>query len=337
MMTVAAILKGKTIAPNVSLVISPGSRLVLRMLAANGGLANILGAGGRVLESTCGPCVGIGQAPPSHGTSLRTFNRNFEGRSGTKDAQVYLVSPEVAAASALQGVLTDPRKMGQVPRVTLPKIYPVDDNMIIPPLPADQAAKVEVVMGANIKPLPLKDPLPAKLSGRVLIKLGDHITTDHIIPGGTHVMSLRSNIPAISEHLFERVDTSFVKRAKEAGGGFVVAGVNYGQGSSREHAALSPMFMGIKAMIAKSFARIYLANLINFGIVPLTFKEEGDYQKLSQGDEIEIDVSNLSTTVALNNKTTGEKIGLTPAVNEREKEMLKAGGALPLAKKRRAN
>jgi aconitate hydratase len=209
--------------------------------------------------------------------------------------------------------------------------------MIMPPLPADQAAKVEVVMGPNIKPLPLKDPLPAKLSGRVLIKLGDHITTDHIIPGGTHVMSLRSNIPAISEHLFERVDTSFVKRVKEAGGGFVVAGVNYGQGSSREHAALSPMFMGIKAMIAKSFARIYLANLINFGIVPLTFKEEGDYQKLSPGDEIEIDVSNLSTTVVLNNKTTGEKIGLTPAANEREKEMLKAGGALSLAKKRRAN
>jgi len=337
MMTVAAILKGKTIAPNVSLVISPGSRLVLKMLAANGGLANILGAGGRVLESTCGPCVGIGQAPPSHGTSLRTFNRNFEGRSGTKDAQVYLVSPEVAAASALQGILTDPRKMGQAPRVTLPKIYPVDDNMIIPPLPVDQAAKVEVVMGPNIKPLPLKGPLPAKLSGRVLIKLGDHITTDHIISGGTHVMSLRSNIPAISEHLFERVDTSFVKRAKEAGGGFVVAGVNYGQGSSREHAALSPMFMGIKAVITKSFARIHLANLINFGIVPLTFKEEGDYQKLSPGDEIEIDVSNLSTMATLHNKTTGEKIGLIPAVNEREKEMLKAGGALPLAKKRRGN
>jgi aconitate hydratase len=335
LMTVAGILKGKTIAPNVSLVISPGSRLVLRMLAANGGLASILGAGGRVLESTCGPCVGIGQAPRSHGTSLRTFNRNFEGRSGTKDAQVYLVSPEVGAVSALQGVLTDPRKMGQVPRVTLPKIYPVDDNMIIPPLPADQAAKVEVVMGPNIKPLPLKDPLPAKLSGRILIKLGDHITTDHIIPGGTHVMSLRSNIPAISEHLFERVDTSFVKRVKEAGGGFVVAGVNFGQGSSREHAALSPMFMGIKAMIAKSFARIYLANLLNFGIVPLTFKEEGDYQKLSPGDEIEIDVSNLDTAVVLSNKTTGEKILLIPAANEREKAMLKEGGALPLAKKRR--
>jgi aconitate hydratase len=335
LMTVASILKGKTVSPNVSLAVSPGSRQVLKMLASNGVLSDLIESGARILETTCGPCIGMGQAPCTKGVSLRTFNRNFEGRSGTKSAQVYLVSPEVAAASALKGVITDPRALGKPPMIDLPEVYPVEDNMILSPLPPDLAEKMEVIRGPNIKPLPLKEPLPNKLTGSVLIKLGDHVTTDHIIPGGAKVLPLRSNIPAISEYVFERVDPSFAKRAKEKGGGVIVAGVNYGQGSSREHAALSPMFLGIKAVIAKSFARIHLANLINFGVLPLTFMEEGDYQKIEQGDEIEIEVGNLKKdTVTLIDKTKNKKIPLTMPLTEREREIMRHGGTLRFVKER---
>ncbi len=332
MMTVASILKGKTISPNVSLVISPGSRQVLMMLASRGALLDLLDSGARILESTCGPCIGMGQAPCTSGVSLRTFNRNFQGRSGTQSAQVYLVSPEVAAVSALKGVITDPRKLGSPPSIDLPETYPIEDNMLISPPSADEGAKTETIRGPNIKPVPLKGPLPKQLKGRVLIKVADNITTDDIIPAGSRVLPLRSNIPAISEHVFERLDPSFAKRAKESKGGFIVAGNNYGQGSSREHAALCPMFLGIQAVIAKSFARIHLANLINFGILPLIFKEETDYQVLEQGDEIEIEVGNLGDKVTLINKTKKKETPLIPLLDEREKTLVRNGGALPFVK-----
>jgi aconitate hydratase len=335
LMTVATILKGKTVSPNVSLVISPGSRQVLKMLASDGALSDLIESGARILENTCGPCVGMGQAPCTTGVSLRTFNRNFQGRSGTQTARVYLVSPEVAAASAVMGVMTDPRRLGKPPVIDLPEVYPVENNMILSPLPPDLAEKSEAIRGPNIKPLPLKEPLPNKLSGRVLIKVGDNVTTDDILPSGAKVLALRSNIPAISEYVFERLDPSFIKRAKEWGGGFILAGENYGQGSSREHAAVGPMFLGIQAVIAKSFARIHLANLINFGILPLTFKEEGDYQKVKEGDEIEIEVGDLGNTVTLINKTKNEKAILVVALDEREKVLVKEGGALPFVKRKR--
>jgi len=337
LMIVASVLKGKTVAPHVSLVISPGSRQVLKMLASNGALSDLLESGARVLESVCGPCIGMGQAPPTNGVSLRTFNRNFEGRSGTQSGQIYLVSPEVAAASAITGVITDPRKLGVPPSIELPSVYRVEDNMMIPPLPPDVARKTEIIRGPNIKPLPVKEPIPSKLSGKLLIKVTDDITTDHIIPGGAKVLPLRANVPAISEYTFERVDPSFVKRTKELGGGFVVAGNNYGQGSSREHAALAPMFLGVKAVIAKSFARIHLANLINFGVLPLTFKEETDYQKVDQGDELEIEVGDLKMTeVTLFDQTKKIKIPLLVPLNEREREIIKAGGTLGFVKEQRA-
>jgi aconitate hydratase len=335
LMTVATILKGKTVSPNVSLVISPGSRQVLKMLASDGALSDLIESGARILENTCGPCVGMGQAPCTTGVSLRTFNRNFQGRSGTQTARVYLVSPEVAAASAVMGVMTDPRRLGKPPLIDLPEVYPVENNMILSPLPPDLAEKSEAIRGPNIKPLPLKEPLPNKLSGRVLIKVGDNVTTDDILPSGAKVLALRSNIPAISEYVFERLDPSFIKRAKEWGGGFILAGENYGQGSSREHAAVGPMFLGIQAVIAKSFARIHLANLINFGILPLTFKEEGDNQKVEEGDEIEIEVGDLGNTVTLINKTKNEKAILVVALDEREKVLVKEGGALPFVKRKR--
>jgi aconitate hydratase len=328
LMTVASILKGKTVSPNVSLVISPGSRQVLKMLASNGALSDLIESGARILESACGPCIGMGQAPCTNAISLRTFNRNFQGRSGTQSSQVYLVSPEVAAASAIKGMITDPRTFGEPPSIDVPEIFPVEDNMIIPPLPPHRAEKIEVILGPNIKPLPLKEPLPDKVTGRILIKLADNITTDDILPGGAKILPLRSNIPAISEYVFERLDPSFVKKAKESGGGFIVAGSNYGQGSSREHAAIAPMYLGIQAVITKSFARIHLANLINFGILPLTFKDEGDYQWLDQGDEIEIEVDGTRNNVTVYNKTKNRKIVLAVPLNEREKELVKNGGTL---------
>jgi len=328
LMTAAAILKGKTIPANVSLVISPGSRQVLKMLSMTGGLSDLIEAGARILECSCGPCIGMGQAPCTDGVSLRTINRNFKGRSGTLNANVYLVSPEVAAASAIKGVVTDPQILGATPVIQLPEVYPVEDKMIISPLLSDQAEKVELIRGPNIKPLPLKEPLPEKLRGRVLIKLADNISTDDILPSGAKVLALRSNIPAISEFTFGNLDSSFVKRAKESGGGFIVAGSNYGQGSSREHAAIAPMYLGIQAVMAKSFARIHLANLINFGILPLTFKDEGDYQWFDQEDEIEMEVDGTRDNVNLYNKTKNRKIVLEVPLNEREKELVKKGGAL---------
>ena len=334
LMTVASILKGKTVSPNVSLVIAPGSRQVLKMLSSNGAFADLIESGTRILESCCGPCIGMGQAPCTDGVSLRTINRNFKGRSGTQSALVYLVSPEVAAASAIRGVITDPRKLGDPPLIHLPEIYPVEDNMILSPLLADKAEETELIRGPNIKPLPVKEPLPNKLIGRVLIKLGDHVSTDDILPGGSKVLALRSNIPAISEYVFENLDNSFVKRTKEWRGGFIVAGANYGQGSSREHAAIGPMFLGGKAVVAQSFARIHLANLINFGILPLTFKEEGDYETIERGDEIEIEVGDLGSRVTLINKTKNKKISLIAPLSEREKIVLRKGGALPYVKEK---
>jgi aconitate hydratase len=333
LMVVASILKGKTISSNVSLVISPGSRQVLKMLASKGALADLIESGARILESTCGPCIGMGQAPCTDGISLRTFNRNFQGRSGTESAQVYLVSPEVAAASALKGVITDPRKLGSPPSIDLPEIYPVEDNMVIPPPYKDE--KIKTIRGPNIKPVPLKGPLPKRLKGRILVKVADNVTTDDIIPAGAKVLPLRSNIPAISEYVFERLDPSFARRAKESNGGFIVAGRNYGQGSSREHAALCPMFLGVQAVIAQSFARIHLANLINFGILPLIFKEEGDYQVLEQGDEIEIEVGDLEDKVTLIDVTKKKEIPLIPLLDEREKILVRNGGALPFVKGKR--
>jgi aconitate hydratase len=336
LMMAASILRGKIVSPNVSLVISPGSRQVLKMLALSGGLSDLIESGARILECTCGPCIGMGQTPCTEGISLRTINRNFRGRSGTESAQVYLVSPEVAAASAIRGVITDPRTLGKPPFIELPEVYPVEDHLILQPLPARLAEAAEVIRGPNIKPMPLKEPLSKQLKGRVLIKLGDNVTTDEIIPSGAKVLSFRSNIPAISEFVFERVDPSFVGRAKEFNGGFIVSGDNYGQGSSREHAAIAPMFLGIQAVVAKSFARIHMANLINFGILPLTFKEEGDYWKIEQGDEIEIDMEDLKKEIHLINRTKNEKISLLASLDEREQSVIRLGGTLPFIKKMRS-
>ena len=329
LMTVAKILKGKTIHPDVSLVISPGSRQALNMISKNGAIADIVAAGGRIVESTCGPCIGMGQAPSTNAVSVRTFNRNFLGRSGTKSAQVYLASPEVAAACALTGKITDPRILGKnQPKIQIPKTFDVNDNMIIPPT----RKKVEIVRGPNIKPLPIKGKLPDKLSGKVLLKVEDNITTDHIMPAGAKILPLRSNVPAISEYVFNVIDADFPKRAKEAGGGFVIGGSNYGQGSSREHAALAPMFLGVKAVLTKSFARIHLANLINFGILPINFANENDYAKIDQEDGLELDVSNLSGNLILKNITKGVDIPIVHSLSSRDIAILKAGGSLGYAK-----
>jgi aconitate hydratase len=337
LMTVAAILKGKTIPAGISLVISPGSRQVLKMLSMTGALSDLIESGARILECSCGPCIGMGQAPCTEGVSLRTINRNFRGRSGTLNANVYLVSPETAAASAIRGRVTDPRILGEAPVIQLPEIYPVEDKMVLAPLLPDRAEKIELFRGPNIKPLPLKAPLPQRLVGRVLIRLGDHVSTDDILPAGAKILALRSNIPAISEFTFGNLDPSFVRRAKESGGGFVIGGANYGQGSSREHAAIAPMYLGIQAVIVKSFARIHLANLINFGILPLTFKDEGDYERVNQDDEIEIQVGDLRDTVTLINKTRDKTFPLIVPLNEREKELVKNGGALSYVKSKKSS
>lgn len=332
LMVVASILKGKTVNPGLSLLVSPGSKQVFKMISDNGALATLIEAGARVLESACGPCIGMGAAPNSAGVSVRTFNRNFKGRSGTDDAGVYLVSPETAAACALKGEIADPRKAGvKWKAFTLPKAYDINDNMIVtPPAPA-KASKVEIIRGPNIAPLPRFDKLPDTLSGRVLLKTGDNITTDDIMPAGAKVLPLRSNIPAISEYVFEKVDKTFPKRAKEAGGGFVIGGVNYGQGSSREHAAIAPKYLGVKAVIVKSFARIHMANLINFGILPLLFVNESDYDRIEQGDDLEMNVTNLSGSLTLVNKTKGVEIPVKTAMAGRDLEVMKAGGLLGYA------
>ena len=284
---VAAALRGKTVHDGVSLTVNPGSKQVYEMIAASGVLADLLAAGARMLESSCGPCIGMGQSPSSGAVSLRTFNRNFEGRSGTKDAQVYLVSPETAAAGAITGKITDPRTLGAMPAVREYTGKPnLADNMIVEP--AVDGSAVEILRGPNIKPLPIHPGMPETLVAEVLLKVGDNITTDHIMPAGAKVLPLRSNIPAISEHVFAAVDPTFPARAKAAGLGVVVGGANYGQGSSREHAALAPMYLGVRAVIVRSFARIHKANLINFGIIPFTFANEADYDRVPQGAQITI-------------------------------------------------
>ncbi len=332
LMTVAAMLDGRTVAPTVSLGISPGSRQVLSMITASGGLSSMIKAGARILESGCGPCIGMGFAPPTGGVTVRSFNRNFEGRSATKSASVILASPETCAAASITGEMTDPRTLGIAPVVVkMPKKYNADDGLIIKPLPPEEALKVQIVRGPNIAPLARAARPGAEISGRVLIKTGDNITTDHIMPAGAKVLPLRSNLPKISEFVFEAVDPEFPKRAKEWGGGFVIGGENYGQGSSREHAALAPMFLGVKAVITKSFARIHLANLINFGILPLTFKDAGDYDRIDQGDELVLDISDIDRP-KLEDKTKGLKISVIPQLaSERDRELIKAGGALNLA------
>ena len=286
MMKVAHILKGKTVDPSVSLAIAPGSKQVLNMIAENGALADMIAAGARILESACGPCIGMGQSPNSKGVSLRTFNRNFEGRSGTKDGQIYLVSPEMAAVSALTGYLTDPRTLGDMPEFKLPEHFKINDNMVVPPADEADMDSVEVLRGPNIKPFPQTSPLDDSIDCQVSLKVGDNITTDHIMPAGAKILPLRSNIPAISQHCFTVCDEDFPRRAKNMGKSIIVGGSNYGQGSSREHAALAPLYLGIKAVLVKSFARIHRANLINAGILPLTFVNEADYDKINQGDEI---------------------------------------------------
>jgi aconitate hydratase len=293
LMTVAAVLRGRIVHPEVSMVVTPGSRQVFEMVARAGGLTDMIGAGARILESACGPCIGMGQSPATDAVSVRSFNRNFPGRSGTPNDRVYLASPETAAACAVKGVLTDPRELGAYPDISWPEKFVVDDRMIL--APAAESEKVEIVRGPNIKPLPLAKPLADKLEGKLLIKVGDNISTDHIMPAGAKILPLRSNIPAISEYVFSQVDPSFVKNAKEAGGGFITGGSNYGQGSSREHAALAPMYLGIKAVLVKSFARIHWANLVNFGILPLVFENEADYGRLCEHDELEISKASRAT------------------------------------------
>jgi len=330
----AHMLKGKHIHPRLSAGLSPGSKLVFDEILHNGAIIPIVESGIRILESSCGACIGMGFSPPSEGVTVRTFNRNFLGRTGTKSGKAYLASPETAVACALTGEITDPRELGIDPiTVSLPEKFRVDDSMIIPP--SDNPDSVEVIRGPNIKPLPKKDQLPDMLVGKVLLKTEDNITTDHIMPAGAKILPLRSNIPAISEHVFEVIDPTFATRAKEAGGGFVVGGHNYGQGSSREHAALAPMYLGLKAVIVKSFARIHLANLINFGILPLTFENEDDYDKVDQDDTLELNVSDLSSgKLILSNRTKGIDIPVQHPLNDREIDIIKAGGALAYAKSR---
>ncbi|MBS6919474.1 aconitate hydratase [Ruminococcus bicirculans (ex Wegman et al. 2014)] len=333
MMKVAHILKGKTVDPSVSLAIAPGSKQVLNMIAENGALADMIAAGARILESACGPCIGMGQSPNSKGVSLRTFNRNFEGRSGTKDGQIYLVSPEMAAVSALTGYLTDPRTLGDMPEFKLPEHFKINDNMVVPPANEADMDSVEVLRGPNIKPFPQTSPLDDSIDCQVSLKVGDNITTDHIMPAGAKILPLRSNIPAISQHCFTVCDEDFPRRAKNMGKSIIVGGSNYGQGSSREHAALAPLYLGIKAVLVKSFARIHRANLINAGILPLTFVNEADYDKINQGDEIVLadvraDVGADMSKLTVVNKTTGVEIPVLCELTGRTKDIILAGGLL---------
>lgn len=336
MLTVAAMLKGKTVAPNVSLSVSPGSKQVYAMLAECGALADLIDAGARILECACGPCIGMGFSPQSAGVSLRTFNRNFLARSGTADAQVYLVSPETAAASAVTGVFTDPTILGEAPHITMPATFKINDNLIEMPIEAERMNEVIVERGPNIKPIPVGKAPEKDLKCELILKVGDDITTDHIMPAGTKVLPYRSNVPKLSEFCFTVCDKTFPERAKAKGGGVILGGFNYGQGSSREHAALVPLYLGIKAVIAKSFARIHVANLINFGIVPMTLQNPDDYENFSQGDELEI--RGLAAAVAgkeegtLVNKTNGKTAKLCLTLSERQRAILLAGGCLRYTK-----
>lgn len=330
---VANTLKDKTIAENLDLIISPGSRQVVEHLIESGEMTYLVKAGARILENSCGPCIGMGSAPCSAAVSVRTINRNFFGRSGTKDAEVYIASPEAAAATAINGVLSDPRELGMYPQIKMPAKFSINDNMIIKPLPLEEATKIEVLRGPNIKALPEFEPLQDVLKGEALIKVGDNITTDHIMPAGAKILPLRSNIPEISKHVFEVVDENFHKQALEKNGGFIIGGANYGQGSSREHAALAPKYLGVKAVIVKSFARIHLANLINFGIVPLTFENPDDYERIDVGDSLEAIIGDLRGEVILKNVTKGVDIPLSHVLSELDAKILKTGGKLPWIKK----
>ena len=333
MLTVAAILKGKTVHPNVSLSISPGSKQVYTMLADCGALTDLIAAGARILECACGPCIGMGFSPNSAGVSLRTFNRNFEARSGTKDASVYLVSPETAAASALSGVFTDPTTLGKTaPAIEMPSHFLICDNMIEMPADPAQADSLTVERGPNIRPIPVGVAPGKDLACKLVLKVGDNITTDHIMPAGAKILPFRSNVPKLSEFCFTVCDPEFPARAKALGGGIIVGGQNYGQGSSREHAALVPLYLGIRAVIAKSFARIHMANLINFGILPLTFADPADYDRLNQTDDLFIgdyaDAIASADSLTLQDRTTGATIPLLLHLTERQRHILLAGGLL---------
>jgi aconitate hydratase len=334
LMAAASLLRGKKVHPDVSLTISPGSRQALRMITENGVLDDLLAAGVRILECACGPCIGMGQSPATDTVSLRTFNRNFPGRSGTVNDRVYLCSPLTAAASAITGEITDPREViGSPIEMSLPEKYIVDDSMILPP--SDEPATVEILRGPNIKPFPVKDRLEESLTTTVLIKVGDNITTDDIMPAGAKILPLRSNIPAISEYVFSKVDSAFPSRAKSSGGGVIIGGINYGQGSSREHAALAPMYLGVKAVLAKSFARIHRDNLINFGIIPLSISEDV-YNLLKQGSVIEF--PNLAGDIRKGDSVTfrdverGETFTATHDLSSRQREIVLAGGLLNYVK-----
>lgn len=335
MLRVAAILRGRHIAENVSLSVSPGSKQVLTMLADCGALSDILASGARVLECACGPCIGMGFSPNSAGVSLRTFNRNFEGRSGTRDAQVYLVSPEIAAASALTGYITDPRTLGDYPEINMPESFRTDDSAVLAPASEAEADSVEVLRGPNIKPLPETVPLADTIEAKLTIKVGDNITTDHIMPAGAKILPYRSNIPYLSKYCFEVCDPTFSERAKSAGKSIIIGGVNYGQGSSREHAALVPLYLGVRAVIAKSFARIHISNLINAGILPLTFENEADYDKFMQGDMLKLSdiFAGLdSGKITLTDESSGASAVLSCSFSKRQKEILRAGGLLSYTK-----
>ena len=334
MLKVAALLKGKTIKDSVSLSISPGSKQVLSMLAECGALSDMLAAGARVLECACGPCIGMGFSPNSAGVSLRTFNRNFEGRSGTKDAKVYLVSPECAVAAALTGEITDPRLLGEMPAIEMPKAFKIDDSAVIAPAPVEEAKTLEVLRGPNIKEFPKAKPQGDRLEATLVLKVGDDITTDHIMPAGAKILPYRSNIPYLSKFCFAVCDESFAERALAAGDGIVVGGVNYGQGSSREHAALVPLYLGVRAVVAKSFARIHAANLINAGILPLAFKNPEDYELLSQDAHLSIDgvFAGMDSGEMILSDDKGHKIPLTCSFTQRQKDILKAGGLLAYTK-----
>ncbi|MBR6290114.1 MAG: aconitate hydratase [Clostridia bacterium] len=335
MMKVAYILDGKTVHPDVSLAIAPGSKQVLHMMTKGGLLDKMIESGARILESACGPCIGMGQSPNSGGISLRTFNRNFEGRSGTKDAKIYLVSPEVAAASAVLGRLADPRELGAQPKFEIPDLFDVNDNMIVPPATEEEAPSVEVLKGPNIKEYPKTTPLKNEISCKCSLKVGDNITTDHIMPAGAKILPLRSNVPEISKHCFTACDPEFPARAKALGESVILGGSNYGQGSSREHAALAPLYLGVKAVIAKSFARIHRANLINAGILPLELEDPADYDKIDQGDELRIEnvLSAVETgRFTVTNVTGGASIPVKCELSDRMKDVLRAGGLLSYTK-----
>ncbi len=331
LMTVAGMLRGKHVHPRMSLTVSPGSRQVFEMIARSGGLADLINAGARILESACGPCIGMGQTPPTGGVTLRSFNRNFRGRAGSPTAQAYLCSPEVCAASALTGEIADPRELGEPPAVESPKQFIVDDAMIIPP--SDDPDSVEIVRGPNIKPCPTRGPIEDTVGGEVLLKVEDNITTDHIMPAGAKILPLRSNIPAISNYVFVGVDATFAERARAAGSGFIVGGLNYGQGSSREHAALAPMALGVQGVLSKGFARIHRANLINFGILPMEFAQDADYERIEQGDRLEIAgvigaLKENRGTLAVRNLTKNETFEMRLPLSRREADIIVAGGLL---------